>query len=134
MTSWCLPIQGAGVHLAECGGCALDVWQILEICACTKASVADNAELQGRLECFDLTEVLSLSLSQLGHDLLQVSHVLLLAAAVVLRRQAVLLRLCLHRAHALCCGIEHFVFLLALGPVRGHQHIKDRLREVAGRP
>jgi hypothetical protein len=23
MTSWCLPIQGAGVHVAECGGCAL---------------------------------------------------------------------------------------------------------------
>ena len=23
MTSWCIPIQGAGVHVAECGGCAL---------------------------------------------------------------------------------------------------------------
>ena len=23
MTSWCLPIQGAGVHVAEWGGCAL---------------------------------------------------------------------------------------------------------------
>ena len=23
MTSWCLPIQSAGVHVAECGGCAL---------------------------------------------------------------------------------------------------------------
>ena len=23
VTSWCIPIQGAGVHVAECGGCAL---------------------------------------------------------------------------------------------------------------
>ena len=24
MTSWCIPIQGAGVHVAECGASCLD--------------------------------------------------------------------------------------------------------------